>query len=109
MSTVLEHGVHPDAAAGDPPFGGNALQTAVKMGHESIVELLLDKRAAINKRSMSDRTPIWAAALGGRFSIAMLLADRGADLNLQDNKFSYSPAAAAACNGFAAIVELLHE
>ena len=45
---MLGMGFHPDAGEG---YNGIPLQTASAEGHQSIVELLLEKGADVNRRS----------------------------------------------------------
>lgn len=60
-----------------------ALLEAVVTSHVGLVELLIEKGANVNQRTVGniDRTPIQKAAELGYLDILKLLLDRGADVN----------------------------
>ena len=61
-----------------------ALQYASYQGHEKVVEFLLDNGACIDAKSRINMTALCMAIMGGRFSIVMLLMEKGADMGLTD-------------------------
>ena len=65
-------------------YGGlAALHLAVREGHAATVAALLDAGADIDHRSAGDgTTPLLMATINGRFDLAMMLLERGADPNL---------------------------
>jgi ankyrin repeat protein len=65
-------------------YGGlAALHLAVREGHASTVAALLDAGADIDHRSAGDgTTPLLMATINGRFDLAMMLLERGADPSL---------------------------
>jgi len=67
--------------------GWTALMYAAYIGHESIVNLLLDQPSVdINLKSGAGKTALILAASCGNESIAASLIARGADVNATDNK-----------------------
>ena len=62
--------------------GMTALLHAAREGRIEAVEALLDGGADIDQRSGDGTTPLVLALLNGRFDLAMLLIERGADPNL---------------------------
>jgi ankyrin repeat protein len=62
--------------------GMTALLHAAREGHIEAVEALLDGGADVDQRSGDGTTPLVLALLNGRFDLAMVLIERGADPNL---------------------------
>ena len=81
-----------------------ALHLAAQNGHESVVGLLLDRRASINATDKDRQTPLHLAALNGNESVVGLLLDRGASLNAPDRQ---TPLHLAARRGHESVVGLL--
>ena len=65
-------------------YGGlAALHLAVREGHMSTVEALIDAGADINQETEGDGTePLLMATINGHFDLAMRLIERGADANV---------------------------
>ena len=58
------------------------LQLAADKGNESVVRLLLDRRASIDAADAYNRTALHNAAYRGNESVVRLLLDRGADVTV---------------------------
>jgi ankyrin repeat protein len=59
------------------------LHVAIVQGHEDIVRTLLDADADMEVRDNSGWTPLWAAVAADRPDIALLLMERGANVNVK--------------------------
>ena len=55
-------------------------------GHLEVVALLIDAGANIEARDSEERTPLVAAALGGRDRVTRLMLDRGAEVTETFNR-----------------------
>lgn len=80
VSLALEQGANIDRKR---PKHGTALDVAVELGRDEIVQLLLEKGADINCTGR-DKIPFLIAVERGHERIVQLLIDRGADVNLKD-------------------------
>jgi ankyrin repeat protein len=85
---------------------GSALERAVSGGHDTIVQLLLEKGADVNGQEGMDESALERAASGGHGIIVQLLLEKGADVNAQGGDYG-SALQAAASGGHGAIVQLL--
>ena len=57
VSLLLERGAVLDAT--DPEFQQTALMVAVRENHPAVVKLLIDRKADVNARTRTGRTPAW--------------------------------------------------
>jgi uncharacterized protein len=76
-------------------------------GQGDLVELLIDKGAAIDGRNAGGFTPLHAAAYVGDAAIAELLIERGADVNDAQNKAGVTPLFPAVEEDHEEVAELL--
>jgi ankyrin repeat protein len=79
---------------------------AASRGHEAVVQLLLDRGAAVDIPNMDDETPLWRATCNRDEAMARLLLDRGAMVNMT-SKDGATPLWRAVCNEDEAIAQLL--
>jgi ankyrin repeat protein len=106
--------VRPETAESRAPDGYPALHFAVAMNDKSIVVELLNAGCAVDLPNKSDRTgepggtPLGCAAFLGRYGIAQLLLNAGANVNALTNRKS-TPLHEAACMGHVKIARLLLE
>lgn len=84
-----------------------ALEVAAKMGHESIVRLMLQKAALLGLSQKSLQAALSAAAKHGYRSIVELLLGNGAEVGI--GTIYMAPLSSAAGNGHEDIVRLLLE
>ncbi|ETS80402.1 hypothetical protein PFICI_07931 [Pestalotiopsis fici W106-1] len=87
---------------------GTALHAAAANGHESTVQLLLEKGADVNDNSEMYRTALHVAAANGHESTVQLLLEKGADINAEGKVYGTALHIAAA-EGHESIVQLLLE
>jgi len=59
----------------------NALQAAASEGHETVVQLPVDRGADVNTQGSKYGNALQTAALKGSEAVARLLVDRGANIN----------------------------
>ena len=71
--------------------GMTALLHAARAGHIDVVAALLDGGANINQPSADGSTPLVISLLNGQFDLAMVLIQRGADVNLKTNTDGVAP------------------
>ncbi|KAE8442728.1 hypothetical protein EG329_002919 [Mollisiaceae sp. DMI_Dod_QoI] len=81
FQVLLQHGAKVNDQGG---LHGTALHAAAAYGHADLVELLLDKGAAVNAQGPSG-TPYQMARNGRHLEVMELLANRGADTNSSSN------------------------
>jgi ankyrin len=121
VTALLDAGLSPNAK---DRLGWTALHWAACHGDEALVRLLLARGADINVRTASEfdppdarssvsdecplKTPLFAAAAGGRLAVARLLLDHGADLKLNDPWYGTALHRAAA-EGEVKVAKLLLE
>ncbi len=93
MFYVAQKGLSEEArlllGAGADPDGdkhsSTALMQAAKNGHLSIVEMLVDAKADVNKADHTCRTALHWATVGGHLEIANILLEYGTDASRQDD------------------------
>jgi ankyrin repeat protein len=88
------------------PHGCTALWWAVKNGHHDTVELLLDRKAAVDEPDENGDTPFMMAAWIGYYKITQLLLERGVDIYKKNLK-GWDAETQARGAGNKAIVNLL--
>jgi ankyrin repeat protein len=105
---VLKHfldkrGMDVDAKDRD---GRTALYWASELGHDKIVQTLLDKAADVNAYGRVYGSALQAASCNGHDKVVQMLLDRGADVNAEGGHYS-SALQAASYNGLDKIVQML--
>lgn len=112
LQLLLVHGAAVNAAAADNTL---PLHAAAFRGHTAVVQLLLDRRAAIDgvpalPMQFTTVTPLHHAAAQGHLDVVRLLLDRGAAINgLPADGVGMTPLHAAAFAGRRHVVQLLIE
>lgn len=90
--------------------GRAALSSAAKMGHLAIVQLLLEKGAAVDCRvSRNRQTPLSLAAESGHTAVIQLLLEKGAVIDSHGGSDGMTPLSFAASSGHIAVMQLLLE
>ncbi|CAH2085273.1 unnamed protein product [Euphydryas editha] len=69
-----------------PSSRDTALTIAADKGHTKFVELLLQRRAAVEVKNKKGNSPLWLAANGGHLAVVEMLYAAGADIDSQDNR-----------------------
>jgi ankyrin repeat protein len=87
-------------------IGRTALYWASELGHEKIVQTLLDRGADVNASSGRRGSALQAASARGHDKIVQMLLDRGADVNAQSGHYG-SALQAASARGHDKIVQML--
>ncbi|KAJ6439191.1 Serine/threonine-protein phosphatase 6 regulatory ankyrin repeat subunit A [Purpureocillium lavendulum] len=87
---------------------GGFLVWAAKNGHETVVQVLVEKGADINANGRYGRTPLSWAAEDGHEAVVRLLVEKGADIDAK-GRYGLTPLLGAAENGHEAVVRLLVE
>ena len=85
-----------------------SLYLAARSGNESMMRILLEKKADVNLRNCRGETPLFAAAEGGHEAAVRLLLGKNTDVNLENRK-GETPLFVAAQNGYETISRLLLE
>jgi len=88
--------------------GDTPLNVSSRNGHESVVGLLLERRASIDAANNDNWTPLHFAAWNGHESVVGLLLERRASIDAA-NTYNSSPLFCAALNGHESVVGLLLE
>ena len=101
---LLALGVEPDLPFG--PLNQTPLYHAVKRSDTYIMQLLLDRGAAINKRNDLNQTPLHVAVLEKNISAIRLLLSRGAEPSARDIK-NETPLDLARRENYEEVTELL--
>ena len=79
---LMEHNVEVDLRAG---WGKTPMRLAIREGHETMVQLLLERGAEIELRDFyDDQTPLLWAVESDQYQIVRLLLNRGANTEAQD-------------------------
>ncbi len=107
VRALLQQGADANEANGD---GLTPLHAAAERGNAAIVELLMDRHAAIGaKTRIGNYTPLHLAALGAHTAVAEKLLEAGADPNAVTTNTGVTPLhlAAAALNGAETVAALL--
>jgi ankyrin repeat protein len=81
VRVLLDHGADADAASGDASSYSRPLIQAAGDGRRSIVRLLLERGADINREGEDHTTALTEAIKNGHAAIARVLLDHGADPN----------------------------
>ncbi|WP_410542250.1 ankyrin repeat domain-containing protein [Wolbachia endosymbiont of Tetranychus urticae] len=82
------------------------LTIAAENGYTNIVNVLLEKRADVNRKNWCDMTPLHLAAENGHVDVVKVLLEKGADVN-RKNLVDITPLHLAAENGHEKTVEFL--
>ena len=78
--------------------GCTPLWAAAATGHLDVVELLIERNAEVDSRTLTGSTPLRAAAHGGHLDIVGCLVEHGADVNARQS-FDSTPLMTTCCNG----------
>ncbi|MDA8108396.1 MAG: ankyrin repeat domain-containing protein [Betaproteobacteria bacterium] len=100
VAQLLERGL--DANSTDRQ-GNTLLMVAARLGYRDLVELLIQHKAALDRRSPYGDTALMAASLKGHLDIVKLLVEHGA----QVNRSGWTPLGYAAFGGNASVVRYL--
>jgi uncharacterized protein len=71
--------------------GMTALHHAARQGYVKSATVLLDAGAEINKKSADGNTPLMIALVNGQFDVAMLLVEKGANVNISSDGLGITP------------------
>jgi ankyrin repeat protein len=107
VRALLTQGADVKEATGD---GMTALHAAAERGHAAIVDMLIERHAAVEpKTRIGSYTPLHLAALGAHAAVAEKLLDAGADPNAVTTNTGVTPLhlAAAALDGAETVAVLL--
>lgn len=102
VSAELDRGLDVNSVG---PEGVTILMMAARLGHEPVVGLLLERRAALERRTARGDTALMMASLGGHLEIAKRLIAAGA----QVNRPGWTPLHYAAFGGNPELVRFLLE
>lgn len=69
-----------------PSSRDTALTIAADKGHFRFVELLINRKAAIDVKNKKGNSPLWLACNGGHLEVVQLLVNAKADVDSQDNR-----------------------
>src|SRR5688500_7825184 len=84
-----------------------ALWEAARSGNAAAVAALLDNGVDVNARARYDMTAIGFAADKGHLEVVRLLVKRGADIDVRDTFYGFTPLALAMNNGQAGVAIFL--
>ncbi len=108
LAKLLDGGLDPNIRSKDH-FNEPLLTRAVRLGAVQTVALLLDRGARVDEKSATfKKTPLFQAAYDGRFEIAKLLLDKGANPNALDIN-NNNPLREAILGQWPAMVRLLRD
>ena len=85
------------------PEGETSLHLAVRCGNPNIVQLLLDKGAHLEVKTMHDYTPLHRA-VSCQLEVVQILLDKGADINAR-TRAGWTPEDLAFLNGHAEVLK----
>ena len=86
-----------------------ALLDAAQQNDLSAVTRALQQGARVNAKTRYDATALMLGAMNGNIEIVRLLIERGADMNVRDTFYGFTPMAAAMMNGRADVIRFLVE
>ena len=104
---LLDHGADIDAPT--EPTSDSALTWACTLGNDSIVDLLLNRKANVEHRTKDGCTALMFAALAGHVKVTRLLLDNKAMINVESDSNKDSPLTFACWKGHKKVVQLLLE
>ena len=102
VAFYLDKGLDPDTA---DPDGNTVLMIASRLGHMDVVNLLVNRKASVARRSAHGDTALMFACLKGHLEIARFLVAHGAQIN----QTAWTPLHYAAFEGRAAVISYLIE
>ena len=77
---ILGYGV--DVNERDPQTHDSALHRACEQGYTETAQMLIEKKASIDTENMYGYTPFYVACWKGHIGTALMLAGRGANINV---------------------------
>jgi ankyrin repeat protein len=86
--------------------GRTALSWASELGHDKILQMLLDRGADVNVEGGHYGSALQAASAGGHNKVVQMLLDRGADVNVHGDYYR-SALQAASAGGHEKVVQML--
>ena len=91
VEELLTRGADINSEGGGNPWNGEHHQTALswaaEMGHFSLVQLLVERKATIETRNWNAQTPLSLACQEGHRRVVRLLLEKEANIEAQDHKF----------------------
>lgn len=95
-----------DVNGANGPLKETTLHAAARLGHESLLSLLVKRGAELNRKNSRQETPLFAAARAGRHDTACQLLEAGANATI-GNEDGKIPLYAASEAGFKHVVLVL--
>jgi len=83
------------AVSGNMKGGMTPLHHAARIGFTTAVPALLEAGANINQKSADGNTPLLVALINGEFDFAMMLVEKGANVNIAGDTYGVTPLWAA--------------
>lgn len=90
-------------------LANEVLKSAMYLGHEVLVQLLIVRDDVDINIKVSGQTPLSWAAREGHEAAVKLLLERSAEMETKDNNYGQTPLSLAAEKGHEAVVKLLLE